>query len=151
MYYLWYAYQYVLYIVIFLMNFLTNFLTYNLLTIASFRVGVPLILFFTTNNCCISPLWESIGEDQNKSLHSRLRDRVFVHSLLSFYTLLYKLKKTVKRNMPTCCSSFWYIRSTYLDLAGLWQKFDCQCSVLPSKSTEVIQLMALCCTINFAN
>ena len=30
-------------------NFFTNFLTYNLLTIASFRIGVPSILFFLQN------------------------------------------------------------------------------------------------------
>ena len=32
-----------------LMNFLTNFLTYNLLTVASFRIGVPSILFIHEN------------------------------------------------------------------------------------------------------
>ena len=32
----------------FLKNFLKNFLTYNLLTIASFRIGVPSILFLAT-------------------------------------------------------------------------------------------------------
>ena len=34
-----------IFLTIFLMNFLTNFLTYNLLTVASFRIGVPSILF----------------------------------------------------------------------------------------------------------
>ena len=37
-------------------NLLTNFLTYNLLTIASFRMGVPLILFFV--NFCPLCLFE---------------------------------------------------------------------------------------------
>ena len=72
--------------------------------------------FFTINHCCISPLWESIGEDQNKSLHSRLRDRVFVHSLLSFYTLLYELKKLQKK-YTNLLQSF-LIHLTYLEVYG---------------------------------
>ena len=44
--YLWYVYLWYIYLC---QIFLTNILTYNLLTIASFRIGVPLILFLITS------------------------------------------------------------------------------------------------------
>ena len=37
----------------FLTDFLTNFLTYNLLTMASFRIGVPSILFVEKNDTAV--------------------------------------------------------------------------------------------------
>ena len=55
-----------------------------------------------------------------------------MHSLLSFYTLLYELKKLQKEIYQLVAVIF----DTFDLSGGLWQKFDCQYNV-PSKSTKV--------------